>query len=163
MPKLSTALKKIRASKLVKDLQSVGGNQSLLARKQGRTRQAVSHQLKKPYVQERLADLLEQAGVTDNVLVEKIKEGLDAEETKFFAEKGVVNDSRETIDFVTRHKYIETAAKLKGHLSKDSNKDPLQVLQVFQSIDPETLGAIDVATRIERIEAVLKNQLSKKS
>lgn len=170
MPKLSTALKKIRATKLVKDLNAVGGNMSALARKQGRTPQSVSDQLNRPYVRETMAQLLEKNGVTDQYLSKKIKEG--AEATKVvYVENGDVLDkngnpkkTEETVDdFQTRHKYVETALKLKGHIPPELNRDPLQILQVFQGIDPETLGAISVATRIERIEAVLKNQLSKKS
>ena len=169
MPRLTPATQKIRAESIVKGLKSVNGNQTLLAKKQGRTPQAVSQQLKQPYVQKTMAELLDKSGVTDPFLSKKIKEGSEA--TKLvYVESGDALDKNgnptkveETVDdFQTRHKYIETALKLKGHLSQESNKDPIQILQVFQGMDPETLGAVSVVTRIERIEAVLKNQLSKR-
>lgn len=54
-------------------------------------------------------------------LVRKLAEGLDAKETKFFSDKGIVTDKRDFIDYQTRHKYLETALRLRGDLS---NKPP---------------------------------------
>lgn len=165
MPKLSPITAKIRAKKLIKDLQVVNGNQSALARKQGRSRAAVSQQLSKPYVRQYMGDVLESAGVTDKVLAKKIKEGLNAEKL-VYVENGDSEDGgkiqEHDIDFAVRHKYVETALKLKDHLSPDTKEPPKTLSGLLNGIDPETLGAISVFVRIERIESVLKNQLPKR-
>jgi hypothetical protein len=66
-------------------------------------------------------EFLEAAGITDNLLQKKIMEGLDANKTvsavKTSREAGV--DSTDFIDvpdFLARHKYLETALKLKKRL-----------------------------------------------
>src|SRR3990167_10936808 len=79
MPKLSPATQKIRARKLVKDLNSVNGSQTALAKKQGRTPQSVSDQFRRPYVQKEIASLLDKNGVTDKFIVKNIKEGMKAD------------------------------------------------------------------------------------
>ena len=176
MPKLSLATQKIRAKTLTKDLQAVNGVQSHLAKKRGVTRSAISQQLKRPYVQKQIALLLDKNGVTDKFIVQNIKEGMKADKvisayvhvSKSSPDVDNLEANEKTTDFVdvpdwaNRHKFTETALKLKGHLSQESNKEPVQILQVFHGMDPETLGAVSVVSRIERIEAALKNQLSQK-
>jgi hypothetical protein len=59
-------------------------------------------------------ELLDEAGVTDNKLANKLAEGLEAT-------KSVVMGGGEFIDvqpdFATRHKYLETLLKVKGHMT----------------------------------------------
>ena len=54
------------------------------------------------------SDFLEEAGVTDKLLQQKLMEGLNAD--KSFLEM-------EVPDFAVRHKYLETALKLKRRLN----------------------------------------------
>ncbi len=79
--------------------------------------------LKRPAVQSALLQAQKRAGISESYLTRKLKEGLDAKETKFFAHEGVVQDSRDIIDFNTRHKYLETAHKLRGDMQDGINKD----------------------------------------
>ena len=59
-----------------------------------------------------MSGLLDKVGVNDKFIATKIKEG--AEATKF-VQIGEENYSREP-DFYARHKYLDTALKIKGHL-----------------------------------------------
>lgn len=63
--------------------------------------------------------MMEKAGLSDKLLLKKLREGCNADDTKFFAFEGTVIDERTTTDFPTRHKYLETAFKLRGRLSKE--------------------------------------------
>jgi hypothetical protein len=47
-------------------------------------------------------------------LAEKLKDGLAAEETKFFAHEGRVADERDVVAWGPRHAYLRTALKLLG-------------------------------------------------
>jgi len=67
--------------------------------------------LSQPQVQDAVRAAMERSGLTEDRLFGKLNEGLDATETKFFADKGEVVETREVVDFHTRHKYIETAQK----------------------------------------------------
>ena len=122
MPKLSDATATVRAEKFVRDLKSVGGNQSELARRQGRTPQAVSNQARQPYMKSVMDQLLDKAGVTNKFIADKIKEGCEAKKL-VYVENGDSEDGEKVReyddDFSTRHKYIETALKVKGHLRID--------------------------------------------
>lgn len=66
-------------------------------------------------------EFLEEAGVTDKLLQEKITEGLDATRTVSAINTGKnatasSNDFVDVPDFMARHKYLETALKLKQKL-----------------------------------------------
>lgn len=66
-------------------------------------------------------DFLETAGVTDQLLQKKILEGLDANRTVSakIIDKGAdtqTDDFIDVPDFMARHKYLETALKLKQKL-----------------------------------------------
>jgi hypothetical protein len=72
------------------------------------------------------SDFLEEAGITDRLLQEKIMEGLDATKTvsaiKTSREAGA--DSTDFIDvpdFMARHKYLETTLKLKKRMEEKDN------------------------------------------
>lgn len=80
----------------------------------------VSRSLKLPAVKQKVAELMDaRPKLRDEALFKKLEEGLDAKTTKFFAHEGTVVDERETIDFPTRHKYLETALVMKGHKRAD--------------------------------------------
>lgn len=53
----------------------------------------------------------------DRALLDKLAQGLEAEKTQFFAEKGEVKDERTCVDFPTRGTYLDLAAKIKGGLA----------------------------------------------
>lgn len=93
----------------------------------------------KPVIQSAIAIIMENTGITDEFLAGKLKEGMDA--TKLH---GTGSDMVETDDFTTRHKYIETGLKLKGHLDKKvdithhkSHEDQLRELQGGEIVDAD--------------------------
>ena len=57
--------------------------------------------------------------VSDQKLVDTIAAGLEANQTKFFTEKGVVIDEREVIDYSERREYTELAARVKQVILKE--------------------------------------------
>jgi len=70
------------------------------------------------------SDFLEAAGITDNLLQKKILEGLDATKTVSAKIIGKDADSQtddfiDVPDFMARHKYLETALKLKKRMDTD--------------------------------------------
>lgn len=64
-------------------------------------------------------ELLDEMGVTDTKIATKLAEGLEATKSVVM-EKGEYIDLQP--DFATRHKYLETLLKVKGHLSADVQK-----------------------------------------
>lgn len=70
--------------------------------------------LKSPQMREALVEALIGMGVTSDFLAEKIKDGLNADETKFFANNGTVTDARDVVAWGPRHSYLKTALKLLG-------------------------------------------------
>ncbi len=95
--------------------------------------------IQKPAIQSTLAIIMENTGITDEFLAGKLKEGMDS--TKIH---GVGKDSQIVDDMPTRHKYLETSLKLKGHLDKKvdivhhkSHEDQLRELQDGDIIDAD--------------------------
>lgn len=70
--------------------------------------------LKSPQMRDALCESLIALGVTSTYLAEKIKSGIEADETKFFQFRGEVTDSRDVPLWSTRHGYLKTALKLLG-------------------------------------------------
>ena len=130
MPKLRPETEKIKASNIVKDLQKNGMSQSKLAKKEGVTRQAIHQRLQRNYVKVAFEDLLEKSGVSDKKLAETISNGIDAEKSVsadiLVDENGQVKKDFDNYgavmvpDWPSRHKFVQTALQLKGHI-KDGN------------------------------------------
>ena len=62
------------------------------------------------------------AAMQEDKLLEKIVEGFDAKETKFFAHEGQVIEEREVINYAARHAHLSLATKLRG-LHPDSRME----------------------------------------
>ena len=60
--------------------------------------------------------LLEESGITDQKLTSKLDEGLEATKLVIYGQEVI-----EPPDHNSRHKYLETALKLKGHLTNNTN------------------------------------------
>ena len=115
--------------------------------------------LGQPQVQDAVRAAMERAGLTEDRLFGKLNEGLDATETKFFADKGEVIESREVVDFHTRHKYIETAHKLRGDFPKD---EPVQLASLVLKIGsgPATPEEWErIAAREQKVGSLLSERL----
>ena len=79
----------------------------------------VCRALNTPAVQARIRALLEASPkLRVTALTRKLAEGLDAKETKFFQYEGQVIETRDVIDYGTRHRYLETALELHGAREK---------------------------------------------
>ena len=89
-----------------------------------------------------IAELLEEMGLSDVMLTSAIKEGVQATRSTNAAillttdgktvkaeEQGLI----ETPDYATRHKYIETALKLKKKLGTNENQFNVQVNNLISS------------------------------
>lgn len=61
-----------------------------------------------------LSELMAHVGLTDVLLLTKLKEGLEAKKVERASHQGVFIDERESIDFATRAKYLELATKVSG-------------------------------------------------
>ena len=69
-----------------------------------------------PTVKAALTDLLESAGVTDRLLAQRIREGLDAMETKLAISGGKITAQRRFVDWSQRREMVELVLRLKGYL-----------------------------------------------
>lgn len=102
------------------------GNGAEAARRAGYSEDNARNQavenLAKPYIKEAVSEMLDRGEVTKPRLIEKINEGLEAMLTKIASHEGKITDTREFIDFVTRHKYIETALKLHDMFPAEKKK-----------------------------------------
>ena len=116
MPKYRPETAKAKAKGLTKAYVKAGFNQSEVARRQGLHRSTINKKLKKAPVQRAIAETFERAGVTDEKLAQRVAEGIDAKETKFFQHNGRVKETCQVIDYEKRHKYITTALEVKKHI-----------------------------------------------
>ena len=62
----------------------------------------------------RLNDAMDEAGLSDAVLLKTLKEGLEAVEVVTASHEGQIQDERAFPDFVARHRYLDMAFRLKG-------------------------------------------------
>ena len=74
--------------------------------------------LREPRVQESFVRILEESGLTDKFLAEKIRSLVDAKTMLYFQKDGVVTDQREVEAVETQRKTLELITKLKGHLQE---------------------------------------------
>lgn len=72
---------------------------------------AASSAMQKPAVESAIVSALAAAGINDELIAEKLKEGLDA---TAFTQTG-----QEHTDFKTRHSYIRTIMQVKGQIGAD--------------------------------------------
>jgi hypothetical protein len=70
-----------------------------------------------------IIQVLEEKGITAEFLADKLKEEMEAKETKFFAHQGEVIDERDTIDWAVRQKARMDAHRLMGHYPPEKPGD----------------------------------------
>jgi hypothetical protein len=76
-------------------------------------------------IQEKMPELLDRMGLTDEAMVEQhLKPGLNAMETKFFADKGIVLQQKNVIAWGERRGYLDMFWKLKGKYARDQQDPP---------------------------------------
>lgn len=82
------------------------------------------HQLmQKPKIIAAIQVAISKAGITPKLLAKRLREGLDATETKTFAFNGKIMDEKEVADFKERREHIELATKLLGATDKENERD----------------------------------------
>jgi len=69
-----------------------------------------------PEIKKSFTAIMDAAGLTDEHIAARIKELSTAKETKFFADKGKVVETRDVEALGTQADMIQFAARLKGHL-----------------------------------------------
>lgn len=117
------------------------GNATESARKAYRTSTVSAHQIGHENLQKLdYPQYLELSGVTDHLLISKLKDGLDANKiVSSMPNKDMAsNDFVEVADHAVRHKYLETALKLKKRLDTPTvtvNIDKMLVLDGTDALD----------------------------
>lgn len=139
----------LKQKRFVKAYFETEGNAAEAARRAGyspeRARVEGSEQVSSGNIQAVFSACLDKAGLTDDFIAARLREGAEAKEIKFFAHEGVVTDERETTDYPTRHTYLATALKAKGLLRNKvdftvvdpGSALPDSVLQDFRAIEHE--------------------------
>ena len=76
--------------------------------------------------------------ISDEKLAQRISEGVDAVEVRFFQKDGIVVDSREVPDFKERRAYAQMAGEIPEVLpDRDAADVNIHINQLFNSIPPE--------------------------
>ncbi|MFH1723539.1 MAG: hypothetical protein ABII00_02840 [Elusimicrobiota bacterium] len=84
-------------------------------------RQSAYRALRNPHVQAELrAMMATRPKLRDERLLEKLEQGLEAKEMKFFQRAGKVTETREVVAWGERRAHLELALKLKGHWRGDT-------------------------------------------
>lgn len=73
------------------------------------------------HVKAKFAQLIKRY-VPAHVLAQRIAEGLNAQETKFFQKDGVVTDSKNVVNYAERREYAKLAASWGGYVEQDETK-----------------------------------------
>ena len=67
-------------------------------------------------VKEKIAELMDKMGLSDERLLSVMREGIEAHRVVTASLEGIITDEKSYVDHPTRHKYMETGLKLRGHL-----------------------------------------------
>jgi phage terminase small subunit len=94
--------------------------------------------IEKPNVQRAFQEMIRKH-IPDEKIVQRLKEGLDAEETKFFQHEGNVQEERNVISWGERRNYLELAAKFGGYYIDKKEIDVRDVTQEFAGKTAEEL------------------------
>lgn len=74
-----------------------------------------------PALKNALINALAKAGIGEDYLARKIKEGLSSNDYRFFSLDGRVTDKRIIPDMAVREKYLRTALEVAGYIRKDAD------------------------------------------
>jgi hypothetical protein len=104
----------VKQQKALANLVENGGNVSKAMRDAGYSAAMVKNPQKLTQSQA-FQYLMEQSGITDEKLTTVLKEGLDATKAVVMGKESTESFVDVQPDYQMRHKYLETALKLKGH------------------------------------------------
>lgn len=89
---------------------------------------------------------MKKAGITDDHVAQRIKEGLDAEETKLFQKDGFVTDSRNVVAHGERRQMVELVTRINNLVPRpDVQAQPLQPM-IVQIVH---VGGLEIAQEAE--------------
>lgn len=158
MPRVAEPTKLLKAQRLSKAVVENGGNLSKAAKDLGMAKQSVQKQVQKPLVQSLLQQAMVTAGITTELIAKRLKEGLSAQDTKFFQMYGKVRDTRRVVDMEQRRKYAELALKIRGDLSDgDKDKTPPPI-PLFGDVNVTVLGDLDFGKILKQYTAGVSGQ-----
>lgn len=80
-------------------------------------------------VREIMRDTLQRKGLTLDAVADKLLEGLNAMKTQYFADKGIVTDSRTDADWLVREKVMRLVTNLQGVLNVSHGQDGGKIVQ----------------------------------
>lgn len=117
----------------------------------------VGYQLFK-HLEAKFPQILEKMGLTDSSIVDKyLRPALEANETKFWADKGEVIDSREVIAWDTRMKALDMLFRLKGSYASEKIEHTGKIEHVLTPV--ETSQALNSIHRIQALESSCETPL----
>ena len=82
-------------------------------------------------------------------IVSRLKEGLDAMETKLFQKDGIVTDSRDLVEFSERRNYLELAAKMGGYYIEKQEIEDVTKRPMDEWTDEELQRYVNTGERPE--------------
>ena len=101
--------------------------------------------LREESIQKSILGAMERNGIGEDFLAQGIKDGLRADETRFFSDKGVVKDERQVKDWHSRAKFQELAHRLRGDYPKEDNlPQAALIISIGDKALPETGWADEV-------------------
>ena len=129
---------KSRARKIVKGL--LEGKSEVEAVKTAGYSDSYIHSMKKtilenPVIAKTIREIYESGGISDEYLSTKNLELLNAKETKFFQEKGIVTDERTVEDNSTQLGALRLAHQLKGNLVEQTRETGELTIKVVRYSD----------------------------
>jgi phage terminase small subunit len=100
--------------------------------------------LRSSQVQELIGKEMERPGITSDLSMKSLKDGLQAEEVKLTTKNGLFSDERGVPDWHARVKYQEMAHSLRGDMQKEPvvQKAALMMIRLPNEADAETSGGV---------------------
>ncbi len=118
-----------------------------------------SQLLKNGQIQRSVTAALERKGIGDDFLADGLIDGMRAEETRYFSDKGIVTDERQVKDYHARAKFQDMTHRLRGDFPKD---EPVQLASLILKIGDGPLPPAEweeLANRERRIGELLSERL----
>ena len=128
MPKYTKKIQKEKDNKIIKDYIDSGFNQNEMAKRLGITQSAVSQRLARLEKTGTFSQILEEYGITDIELAKTMKAGLEATKVVGYLNNKTQGTEKVSDEFVEvpdhhcRHRYLETALEVKGHIRQNNTK-----------------------------------------
>ena len=95
--------------------------------------------LQKPFIKAEIERLLESSDITDEFLMQKLKEGLNSNVVASY--KGDASQT-DVPDQNVRHKFFQDAAKMKGWITNDTEVKNLNIDMEVENLDKKELAQL---------------------